>query len=91
MNQSELLAITSNLPKARRKSLVQGAIGFRFASHWLKHWRNIFKAITKRSNRNHVISFDRIFQNARRVDQVREFLHQFIVLTWRSKSPLVLD
>ena len=44
MNQSEFLAITCNLLKAREKSRVQGAIGFRFAfaSHWLKNWREIF-------------------------------------------------
>ena len=44
MNQSEFLAITCNLLKAREKSRVQGAIGFgfAFASHWLKNWREIF-------------------------------------------------
>ena len=30
----------------------------RFCSHWLKYWRDSFKPITKRSNRNHVITFD---------------------------------
>ena len=33
-------------------------IGFCFDSHWLKNWRESFKPITKRSNRNHVITFD---------------------------------
>ena len=37
MNQSEFLAITSYLLKAREKPRVQGAIGFGFASHWLKN------------------------------------------------------
>ena len=55
MNQSQFLAITC---KAREKSRVHGAIGFGFASHWLKNWRESFKPITKRSNRNHVITFD---------------------------------
>ena len=41
MNQSEFLAITCNLLKAREKSRVQGAIGFGFASHWLKNWHEI--------------------------------------------------
>ena len=41
MNQSEFLAITCNLLKAREKSRAQGAIGFDFASHWLKNWREI--------------------------------------------------
>ena len=60
MKQSEYLAITCNLLKAREKSHVQGAIGFGFgfASNWLKNWCETFKPITKRSNRNHVITFD---------------------------------
>ena len=58
MNQSEFLAITCNLLKAREKSRVQDAIGFGFASNWLKNWRETFKPITKRSNRNNVITFD---------------------------------
>ena len=37
---------------------VHGANGFAFASHWLKNWRESFKPITKRSNRNHVVTFD---------------------------------
>ena len=58
MNQSQFLAITCNSLEAREKSRVHGAIGFGFASHWLKTWRESFKPITKRSNRNHVITFD---------------------------------
>ena len=58
MNQSQLLAIICNLPKAREESRVNGAIGFGFACHWLKNWRESFKPITKRSNRDHVITFD---------------------------------
>ena len=58
MNQSQFLAITCNAPEAREISRVHGAIGFGFASHWLKNWRESFKPITKRSNRNHVITFD---------------------------------
>ena len=59
-NQSQFLAITCNSPEAREKSRVHGAIGFGFgfASHWLKNWREVFKPITKRSNLNHVITFD---------------------------------
>ena len=44
--------------KAREKSRVHDAVGFGFDSHWLKNWRESFKPITKRSNRNHVITFD---------------------------------
>ena len=60
MNQSQFLAITCNSLEAREKSRVHGAIGFGFGfdSHWLKNWRESFKPITKRSNRNHVITFD---------------------------------
>ena len=46
MKQSEFVAITSNLLKAREKSM-----GFGFVSHWLKNVREILKPITKRSNR----------------------------------------
>ena len=58
MNQSQFPAIIYNSLEAREKSLVHGAIGFGFDSHWLKNWRECFKPITKRSNRNHVIAFD---------------------------------
>ena len=57
MNQSQFLATTCNSPEAREKSRVHGAIGFGFASHWLKNWRESFEPITKRSNHNHVITF----------------------------------
>ena len=58
MNQSQFLAITCDSLKGREKSRVHGAIGFGFAPHWLKNWRESFKPITKRSSRNHVITFD---------------------------------
>ena len=64
MNQSQFLAITCNSLEAREKSRVHGAIGFGFDSHWLQNWRESFKEglrcikpITKRSNRNHIITF----------------------------------
>ena len=58
MNQSQLLAITCNSPEAQEKSRVHSAIGFGFASHWLKNWRDSFKPISKLSNLNHAITFD---------------------------------
>ena len=58
MNQSQFLAITCNSLQARERSRVHGAIGFGLASHWLKNWRESFKPITKRSNRNHGVTFD---------------------------------
>ena len=54
MNQSQFLAITCSSLEAREISRVHGAIGFGFASHWLKNWRES----TKRSNRNDGITFD---------------------------------
>ena len=60
MNQSQFLAITCDSLEARKKSRVHSAVGFGFASHWLKNWCESFKPITKRSNsnRNHVVTFD---------------------------------
>ena len=58
MNQSQFLAITCNSLEARERSRVHGTIVFGLASHWLKNWRESFKPITKRSNRNHGITFD---------------------------------
>ena len=60
MNQSQFLAITFNSLEGREKSRVHGAIGFGFGfgSYWLKNSHDSFKPITKRSNRNHVITFD---------------------------------
>ena len=74
MNQSQFLAITRNSLRAREKSRVHGAIGFGFTSHWLKNWRQSFKPITKRSNRNHVIIFDSHLKTALR----RKYSH-FVV------------
>ena len=64
MNQSEFLAITCNLLKARENSRVQGAIGFGFASNRLKNRREIFKPITKRDDRNRVTAIDRHLKTA---------------------------
>ena len=58
MEQSQFLAITCNSLEAREKSQVHDAVGFGLASHWLKNRRESFKPITKRSNRNHVVTFD---------------------------------
>ena len=58
MSQLQFLAITCNSLEAREKSRVHGAIGFGFTSHWLQNWRESFEPITKRNNRNHVITFD---------------------------------
>ena len=70
MNQSQFLAIICNSLKAREKSRLHGAISFGFDSHWLKNWRESFKPITKRSNRNHVITFDSHLKTALTPSQV---------------------
>jgi len=69
MNQSQFLAITCNLLEVREKSCVCGVIGFGFDSHWLKNWRESLKPITKRSNRNHEITFDSHWKTALIDDQ----------------------
>ena len=73
MNQSQFLAITCNSLEAREKSRVHGASGFGFASRWLKNWRESFKPITKRSNRNHVITFDSHLKTALYSNQTSQF------------------
>ena len=53
------LKLTVACSKRGKKSRVQGAIGFDdFVSHWLKNWRESFAPISKRINRNCVITFD---------------------------------
>ena len=69
MNQLQFLAIICNSLELREKSRVRGAIGFGFDSHWLKNWPESFKPITKRSNRNHVITFDSHLKTALYVQQ----------------------
>ena len=81
MNQSQFLAITCNSPKAREKSRLHSAIGFGFASHWLKNWRESFKPITKRSNRNDVITFDSHLKTA-----IMEDKHIFLFCFTKSNS-----
>ena len=78
MNQSQFLAITCNSPEAWEISRVHGAIGFGFASHWLKNWRESFKPITMRSNRNHVITFDSHLKTAlkQRNQTTNKFIHE---------------
>ena len=50
--------MTCNSLEAWEKSHVRGAIGFGFDSDWSKKGRESFKPITKRSNHNHVITFN---------------------------------
>ena len=80
MNQSQFLAITCNWLEAQEKSRVHGAIGFVFASHWLKNWRDSFKPITKRSNHNHVIAFDSHLKTALCIKYILYIIHEIHVL-----------
>ena len=54
----EPIRIPSNHLEVQEESRVHGAVGFGFASHWWKNWCNSFKPITKRSNRNHIVTFE---------------------------------
>ena len=54
MNQSQFLANTCTSLKAREKSRVHGGIGFGFVLSLVEK----LARVTKRSNRNHVITFD---------------------------------
>ena len=47
MNQSEFEVITCNRRQARENARVQLAIGFAFASHWLRKWREFWQPITQ--------------------------------------------
>ena len=79
MNQSQFLAITCNSLKARERSRVHGAIGFGFASHWLKNWHESFQPITKHSNRNHVITFDSHLKTA----LIMCIMNHIILICWQ--------
>ena len=55
----KFVAISSNLLKARKKiSHLRVAIGFGFPSRSVLKWREIVMPITKRSNRNRLMTFD---------------------------------
>ena len=59
-SHNHLRAIFKSLSKKqnREKSRVHGVIGFGFASHWLKNWRESCEPVIKSSNRKRVITFD---------------------------------
>ena len=80
MNQSQFQAITCNSLKEREKSRVHGAIGFGFASHWLKNWRESLKPVTNCSNRNHVITFECHLKTARTLMLVMNSLTKIVLL-----------
>ena len=85
MNQSQFLAITCNSLLAQKKSRVHGTVCFAFVFHWLKNWRESFKPITKRSNRNHVITFDSQLKTA-----LKHAIKMKTVLTVTYRNPLLV-
>ena len=54
-------------------------MGFGFVFHWLKNWREIFKPITKRGNRKHVVCFftarGRLSSHGRPTQTAKDGLH----------------
>ena len=89
MSQSQFLAITCNSLEAREKSRVHGAIGFDFASHWFKNWRESFKPITKRSKRNNVITFDSHLKTAlymKKCEMVKQKKRTLITQSWKNSA-----
>ena len=65
-SQSELKANTSKRREARENASDQVAIGFSFASDWLKKWREISRPITELSNAKPMqsrITFDTQLKN----------------------------
>ena len=82
MNQSQFRAITCTSLEAREKSRVHGAISFGFDSHWLKNWRESFKLITKRSNRNRVINFNSSWKTALYLHNVEVLSHRTSESSW---------
>ena len=88
-NQSQFLEITCNKLKAREKSRVHGAIGFGLASHWPKNWRESFKPITKRSNRNYIITFDSHLKTALLLFLLYFQVEGPYILTWISSVAIL--
>ena len=92
MNQSQFLEITCNSLKTREKWRVHGAIGFGFASHWLRNWRESFKwsLITERIDSNHVITFDRHLKTALLERSIRKNHIPLLFLVSTSNALFVL-
>ena len=63
MNQSDFLEIACDLVKAREKMARTRCDCYWFCISLNENWREILKPITKRSNRNRVITFDRRLEN----------------------------
>ena len=72
MNESEFQAISL---KRGKNPTVQTAIGFGFASRSPKNWREAFKAITKRSNCNRVVTLDSHLQTAQHL-KITDYLNR---------------
>ena len=66
MNQWELEANTRDRRQARENACDQVAIGFGFASDWLRRWREFNKPFTERNKTKPIIYWKqfRIFQHS---------------------------
>ena len=64
MNLSEFLAITCNFLKTRENITRSWCNLFGFSFSWLKNWGVSFSPTTKRSNRDHVITFSSHLKSA---------------------------
>ena len=61
MDQSELEANTCNRRQARENACERGTIGFAFAFHWLRKWRDFgdqSQSAVKQNQSKHEITFD---------------------------------
>ena len=64
INQNLNLNLNLNLRQARENACIQPAlhVGFSFASHWLRKWREFCQPITERSKPKQTqITFDTLF------------------------------
>ena len=61
INQSDLEANTCNRRQARENVCVQVVIGFGFASHWLRNWRQFCQPITELSKEKNQSSYQIYF------------------------------
>ena len=58
MDQSELEENACNRCQARENTCERGTIGFGFASHWLRNWREFLQNVVKQNQSKRKITFD---------------------------------
>ena len=61
---------TSNLPKAQENASDQVPISFSFDCDWLRGWRDIFRAITERSEiPDYSVTLPQLYQKSKEKNQ----------------------